>query len=411
MAIRRVLDHTEDTGDGTAYAVKLDDTINWLSGQMLGELITISGTANAITAELTTDTDFVAESNDAYCLLKPSSATTGAVTLTIESGSALGVRDEAGVALSATRGLIAGTAYLLHYNSTDGWWRVISFLVAGTGAGAVSAGPYIHTECFVDDGTFTAPFACNARIIAIGGGGGGGGVDVSNGRAAGGGAGGFASLEVAMAVSETLTIVVGDAGAGVADTAGTAGGNTTVDSASPVVDIDALGGGGGAKAATASTGGTGGAATGGDFNHAGGDGGTATNQDTGMGGGAIGVIADGIDAGDSGGTNEAGNGAGFHATDTQIGFLGCNYGGLDINNALGGAGVAGASGVVVGANGGNGCGGGGASQYGGSGSALGGNGGVGGGGGGGTTGDSGDTGTGGQGGQGVVIVFYTADKA
>ena len=105
-----------------------------------------------------------------------------------------------------------------------------------------SSGGILTARYFLASGTFTAPYTGNYLVTAIGGGG-SGGKGAYGGT--GGGAGGFCQKVVSLTAADTLTITVGAGGTapGTNNTAGNAGGNTTVTATG--VSMTANGGGAG----------------------------------------------------------------------------------------------------------------------------------------------------------------------
>lgn len=178
--------------------------------------------------------------------------------------------------------------------------------------------------------TFTIPYTGKYRITAMGAGGGGGSAYQDRSgtysvAASGGAGGGSAVAERDLTANNTLAIVIGTGGTGgtsrlsINTANGTAGGNTTVTSASPSFTLTGNGGAGGVGAvgtsapvtASAATGGTG---TGGDSSYSGGDGGAASCTGLGSaaatGGGGCSIISNGFASGTAtaGTTNSAASG-------------------------------------------------------------------------------------------------------
>ncbi len=399
MAITRAMNNSI-AADGEEWADIVDETVNQIYGQILGRLTAIAGTANVITANVAISTGFTSLTDGAQCELIPETTTTGTVTLAIQSGSAIAIRDETGAALSATRVMTAGTIYFLKYDSTEGFWRITNYLAPDT-AGDIEPSNYSFLQRVTASGVnWTAPWKCNVRFWVIGGGGSGGHQASTNARSSGGGAGGVGMVEIQSAASVLYTITIPTQAAGVAKgNDGNAGGSTVV-SGSGMTTITATGGGPGVYETTGTaTGGTGGTSTGGDKNWAGGDGGDASAVRCAGGGGACGIIADGY-AGESISTNYLGGDGGSLGSSTALAhYNDITMAPFALNGIRGGAGGDAAQGEdATGIF----CGGGGAGN-----AAADGGGAIYGGGGGGAAYSSGSGIFSGAGGEGLVIIEYT----
>tara|TARA_S200000501_G_C20813318_1_gene739361 strand:- start:74 stop:1654 length:1581 start_codon:yes stop_codon:yes gene_type:complete len=162
---------------------------------------------------------------------------------------------------------------------------------------------------YTSSGSFVVPVGITSiSAVCVGGGGGGGGNGSTNADAGGGGGGGLSYGTFTVTPGETLTIVVGSAGAcASAFSSGTSGGNSQVKRGSTVL-LQGGGGAGGVKATQGvyGDGGDGGTSTGTerDGGGTGGDGGNGGGT-AGSGGGAAGYSGNGGDG--NGGANGAGD--------------------------------------------------------------------------------------------------------
>lgn len=142
---------------GTTYTVNVSSEIEALWKVSLGWLISVGGTANAITA--TTDTTIVAAIT-AYArpmgfYLKPVSDNTSATTLSIDSVGAISLRDASGTALSGGE-LATSSVYPVVFDGT--YFRALT--VTSGSAASVSSAPnaIIHDRkaSGTAGGTFTS---------------------------------------------------------------------------------------------------------------------------------------------------------------------------------------------------------------------------------------------------------------
>ena len=180
-------------------------------------------------------------------------------------------------------------------------------------------------QVFTSSGTWTRPTDITKVIVEVAGGGGSGCKASTEPTINGGGGGGYAKKFLDVSSIATSTLVVGSAGAAIADGAGTAAGNAggTSSWTDGTNTITCTGGDGGSLTADQMT--NGGTATGGDINIPGGR--TAANWSYGFYGGSphlgtagqgnfdtAGVTkyynAGGYGAGGGGGANPSGSGAG-----------------------------------------------------------------------------------------------------
>ena len=180
-------------------------------------------------------------------------------------------------------------------------------------------------QVFTSSGTWTRPTDITIVIVEVAGGGGSGCKASTEPTNHGGGGGGYAKKFLDVSSIATSTLVVGSAGAAIADGAGTAAGNAggTSSWTDGTNTITCTGGDGGSLTADQMT--NGGTATGGDLNIDGGR--TAANWNYGFYGGShhlgtagqgnfstVGVTkyynASGYGAGGGGGGNPSGSGAG-----------------------------------------------------------------------------------------------------
>jgi hypothetical protein len=261
----------------------------------------VGGTGNTITASL--DPVLSAGLTDGMKFTTSwAAANTGAVTLAINGGAAVSVRDEAGAALVAGM-LVAGTRSLIEY--IGGQFRVL------TGLADTSADP-AQNWTFTSSGTWTKPSGLDpdtmVTVEAWGGGGGGTGVA----GAAGGGGGGYATKRFRLGdLPSSLAVAIG-AGGAVGGTTGTSGGNTTFGSLLTAYGGGAGsangggGGGGEGSAGLISTSGGSGGLGGGNGGGAGTNGNPGTYRTGGGGGGGS--------AGGAGGRSIMGGGGGAGST-------------------------------------------------------------------------------------------------
>ena len=261
-------------------------------------------------------------------------ANTGAMTLSLNGGAALPVRDANGAALpggSVSAGLRSTLEYL------GGAWRVQSPLI---GAGVVNTASYFWQ--FTSSGTWTKPSGLDEdRMVTVEAWGGGGGGATGN-PGGGGGGGGYVRRLLRLAdLPASVAVAIGAGGA-----VGAAGGNTTFGSLltayGGAAASGSIGGGGGG------TWGRGSGSTGGRFGGgAGGTSGDATGSDAGTewggGGGGFGGWLGAFLAVGDGGFALFGGGGGGAAGGTAI--AGSSWFG-------GGGGAGGAAGSARGGGGG-----------------------------------------------------------
>lgn len=171
-------------------------------------------------------------------------------------------------------GLSLATTYYV-FNSSGTTFNVAASManaIAGTAVNTSSAGSGTHTAASAPYVKATGVFGVPSfiEVEAIGGGAGSGGCTTTAGTASGGGgAGGYAKRRLAAsALAASEAIVIGDGGAGGANTGGTGtnGGNTTFGS---LITCNGGTASVGATSNTSRAGGAGGTATGGDVNFAG----------------------------------------------------------------------------------------------------------------------------------------------
>ncbi|MFZ2188264.1 MAG: LamG-like jellyroll fold domain-containing protein [Candidatus Moraniibacteriota bacterium] len=235
--------------------------------------------------------------------------------------------------------------------TVDGWVRVQSLPVDGTGGTITHSGGYtIHT--FTSGGTFTPATAGDVEYLVIGGGGGGAGTASSSGSGAGGGAGGYRTGTLGL-TAQGYSVVIGAGGAG-----GAAGGNNGIKGEDSSFDtITAAGGGYGGKGKD-QVGGDGGSGGGGGYSDSGSKAGglgniPVTSPSQGSNGGAGGVgspygAAGGGGADSLGGTGHGGvGGAGKYnnISGYSVAYAGGGGGGCEAAAAgIGGVGGGGAGG-------------------------------------------------------------------
>tara|TARA_B100001094_G_scaffold303094_1_gene330920 strand:- start:1883 stop:3442 length:1560 start_codon:yes stop_codon:yes gene_type:complete len=203
-------------------------------------------------------------------------------------------------------------------------------------------GPAVNAQtAYTSSGTnsFVVPVGITSiSAVSVGGGGGGGGNTSNNSDAAAGGGGGLSYGTFAVTPGETLTIVVGSAGAcSSAFVDGTSGGDSQIKRGSTVL-LQGEGGGGGTKATVGVYG-------------VKGDGGTSTGTVRDGGG-------TGGDGGNGGGGGGGGGGAAGYSGNGGVGrnFPGAGAGGDGAGGGGGGAGANGSSGNSTGNNKGGGVG-------------------------------------------------------
>jgi hypothetical protein len=220
----------------------------------------------------------------------------------------------------------------------------------------------VGQSAFTSSGTYTfivPPATTSISAVCVGGGGGGGGSD-NNDELGGGGGGGALAYQASIAVTpgESLTVVVGNAGAaGSGNASGGTGGTSSLSRGGTTL-CSAGGGSGGIPVDNGGQGGAGGTVitgTGGS----GGSGGNAIDTITGNGGGGGGAggysgnggngVANNSTATGGNGTGGAAGGAGRNAGGGGVGILGTT---VPPGGAGGAAGVGGGGGSG-GANGGD----------------------------------------------------------
>lgn len=298
---------SQPEGFGDQYARHIKNLYDNSALKLTG----VGGTGNVVTAAL--DPVLSAGLTDGMKFTITWAATnTGAVTLAINGGAAVSVRDETGAALVAGM-LVAGTRSLIEY--IGGQFRVL------TGLADTSSDPSRYW-LFTASGTWTKPSGLDpdtmVTVEAWGAGGGG-----TSGAGAGGGGGGAYTIKRFRLgdLPSSVAVTIGAGGLPSGGT-GTAGGNTSFGSL-----LTAYGGGPG----NAGNGGGGG-----------GEGAAGSNSTAGLGGGA-----GGSGSGNNGGNAMFSNGGGGG------GASGAN-GGSSIRGGGGGAGASGSAGgtSVHGGNGG-----------------------------------------------------------
>lgn len=317
------------------------DAVDWHAAAVCLPLVSVAGTANAITA--TCDPPITSYSDGLAFWFTPGADNTAPVTINVSGVGAIDIVDPDGNALQAG-GLKAGRRSLLKYDATLGDF----ILVGGSAAGGVTFYERITASKslarpvgLVDDAVI--------RVRLWGAGGGGG----STGNTGGGGGGGYAERDFRVGdLSWPVTVTIAAAPA-----AGSAGGNSTFGSY-----LTAYGGGRGRNAG--SGGGGGGAGTLASGSDSSGTSGASGGGLLGGSGGASGTAGtDAVGGGGGGGYGSPGSGG--------VGGAGVLGGGGGGGGSSGGAGAGGQSIYGGGGGGGSGSpsGAGGTSKYGGAGGA------------------------------------------
>lgn len=283
-------------------------------------LTSIGGTADAVTATLDPALDGSGLVDGMMFHITWTATNTAGVTLALNGGSAVPVVDAAGSALSAGA-LVSGLRSLLEY--VGGSFRVLSPLANALSGGA---GPYAVT--ITASTTWNKPpgYADDALVIleAIGGGKGGGRNQTGN-TGTGGIGGSYRRREMRYAdVPSSVSITIGNGGAGATGIAnGANGGNTTIGTllTGPGGGVSGISGGplwdGGGSGGDAMMGAaSGGSTVGGTGNSGGtsifaGNGGNSGGSGVGLGTPGAGVAPGGGGGGSSGtGVNSVPGGAG-----------------------------------------------------------------------------------------------------
>lgn len=233
---------------GTAFAADVRKEVEGLWDRSTCTLTSIGGTANAITATMTPALLAGLVAGMRF-IFTAASANTGAVTLAINGGSAISVKNHRGDALGS--GVIeAGATYEVIYTGTE-------FRVAGSSVLTKFNGYTVFTA----SGTWTKPVGLpdDAEVfVEAWGAGGGGGDSGASIRSAGGGGGSYVCRKFRagdLASSETVTVGAGGA-KGTNGTAGATGGSSSFGT-----HLTAYGGGGGYANSATGGGGGGGAST------------------------------------------------------------------------------------------------------------------------------------------------------
>lgn len=247
MAPNRATPTTGGTS-GAAYMADVNEEIGGLWDRSSCVLTSIGGTANAITATLVPAliASLVAGMRFSFTA---ASANTGSVTLAINGGAAVAVKNHRGDALGS--GLIeAGSTYEVIYTGAE--FRVL---------GSSVLTKFNNYTAFTASGTWTKPVGLpdDAEVfVEAWGGGGGGGDSGASIRSAGGGGGSYVCRKLrAGDLMSSVSVTVGAGGAkGTNGTAGATGGSSSFGSY-----LTAYGGGGGFANSTSGGGGGGGAST------------------------------------------------------------------------------------------------------------------------------------------------------
>lgn len=153
--------------NATAWADDVDDSVNRLSGLMLGRLTNVAGT-NAVTGRLPMSAGFTAISDGAIFSFLPAANNSGAMTMQLQDtagsnvGSSFALRDWDGVAFSADA-VIAGRLQVFQYSATDGYARRIADASDPTPPATVISGwTLIETQEPTSDGA-TVTFAATVN--------------------------------------------------------------------------------------------------------------------------------------------------------------------------------------------------------------------------------------------------------
>lgn len=288
------LDHVPD----------IDETVNYHSGLLLGQLTSVSdsGGADTLTGNLREASGFTngsLQGGATVKLIAPSDCI-GPSTLAINGESALAIVAADGTDLEADA-WAADDLLTLDYDEDGGEWRLVSAGVSAATPSSTGSGLLPFVYYFDADGTLTFSDESDVFIVAIGAGGSGGVSIQVAARAQGGSSGAVALKKATLAASTALTVVVGQGGASVGSASGTPvagndGGASSVSGGG--VNITANGGKGGQVGNSVTlTKQTAATATGGDHNFSGGRAGGMT-QSGATGGAAPNPFGTGFDSGE-----------------------------------------------------------------------------------------------------------------